>query len=154
MLIRELRHDEVEEALKLVWRVFEEFEAPEYSEQGVSEFKKFISFLEVEKRCQNGELMLGAFEADKLVGVLSVNVNRSHISLMFVDKKYHRRGVARAMFNEAINQIKPEYLTVNSSPYAVEAYKKLGFMQTEEKKVSNGIIYVPMKFFMQGVEYL
>jgi len=29
-------------ALDLVWQVFLEFEAPDYSEEGIQEFKKFI----------------------------------------------------------------------------------------------------------------
>ncbi len=39
-------------------------------------------------------------------------------------------------------------ITVHSSPYAVDVYKKLGFVQTGEKQENDGIIYVPMIFLL------
>ena len=38
--IRELDKGEYGSALDLVWKVFPEYEAPDYSEQGTEEFKK------------------------------------------------------------------------------------------------------------------
>lgn len=40
--IREIPKEETEEALSLVWRVFQEYEAPDYAEQGIDEFYKSI----------------------------------------------------------------------------------------------------------------
>lgn len=36
-------------------------------------------------------------------------------------------------------------LTVNSSPYAVEIYKRLGFVSTDVMQEKDGIIFIPMK---------
>ena len=33
---------------------------------------------------------------------------------------------------------------VNSSPYAVDVYHKLGFTDTDKEQMTNGIIYTPM----------
>jgi len=48
----------------------------------------------------------------------------SHISLMFVDKTHHKKGIARQMFNVVIEELAKNptvtQITVNSSPYAVE----------------------------------
>ena len=38
--IREIPKEETEEALSLVWRAFQEYEAPDYAEQGIDEFYK------------------------------------------------------------------------------------------------------------------
>jgi predicted GNAT family N-acyltransferase len=38
-----------------------------------------------------------------------------------------------------------EPITVNSSPYAHEFYKKLGFLDTSEEQITNGVRYYPMK---------
>lgn len=42
MHLRELYKNEIEQALKLVWKVFLEYEAPEYSKHGVDEFYNSI----------------------------------------------------------------------------------------------------------------
>lgn len=40
--IRKILKEEMKEVLELVWKVFLEYEAPDYSEEGIKEFKKTI----------------------------------------------------------------------------------------------------------------
>ena len=40
--IRQIRQEEIAEALGLVWKVFLEFESPDYTKEGVEEFYKSI----------------------------------------------------------------------------------------------------------------
>ena len=40
-MIKEIKED-LEEAINLVWRVFLEFEAPNYTQEGIDEFKNSI----------------------------------------------------------------------------------------------------------------
>lgn len=42
-MVRKINNDDVENPGVLVWKVFEEFEAPEYSDKGIQEFKQYIS---------------------------------------------------------------------------------------------------------------
>ena len=42
IFIRSLNENEIAEALSLVWSVFMEYEAPDYSKEGVEEFYKSI----------------------------------------------------------------------------------------------------------------
>ncbi len=42
MEIREIKESEMSKALDLTWKTFLEFEAPDYTEEGVKEFKKNI----------------------------------------------------------------------------------------------------------------
>ena len=140
MEIRELKNCELEDALKLVWEVFSEYEVPEYSEEGINEFWSFIhDTSELEKL-----RIYGAFDDDKILGVLAVR--KEHISLFFVDQKYHRKGIGKALFNCFIGNTKEKEVTVNSSPYAVKAYEKLGFSSIDKEQIRNGIKYVPMKY--------
>lgn len=37
-----LLNSQMEEAVKLIWETFLQFEAPEYSEQGIASFRTFI----------------------------------------------------------------------------------------------------------------
>lgn len=41
-IVRELRQEEQDAALVLAWRVFLEFEAPDYTKQGVDAFDRSI----------------------------------------------------------------------------------------------------------------
>ena len=72
--VRRLYPEEIQSALDLCWEVFLQFEAPEYSEEGIQEF------------------------------------------------------------------------TVNSSPYAVEIYRHLGFEVMDQEQTVNGIRFTPMKY--------
>ena len=71
---------------------------------------------------------------------------------MFVDKDYHRQGIARQLFDTVISEltINPDNkeITVNSSPYAVVVYKHLGFIKTAEQQEKNGMLFVPMKYYI------
>ncbi|MGC6769125.1 GNAT family N-acetyltransferase [Enterococcus sp. LJL128] len=150
-MIKKIRNHrgELSEALGLVWRTFMEFEAVDYSNQGVQEFKSFISLPEISKKLENNELFIwGYYEKSKLLGVIAVR-EPFHISLLFVDKAYHRQGIARRLYSKMIEDYSKntncQIVTVNSSPYAVEAYLKLGFTAAGTEKVINGIRFIPME---------
>lgn len=140
MLVRELESDETRTALDLAWDVFQEFEAPGYSAAGVQEFRQYLG-----DREQIDELELfGAFDDQKLVGMLAMR--GIHISLFFVSKEYHRQGIGRQLFQYMKGQTGFTIMTVNSSPYAVPVYCRLGFSTVEKEQVTNGIRYIPMRY--------
>lgn len=143
----------LKELLDLVWRVFLEFEAPDYSEQGVATFHEFIQYDAMVKRIQDRELALWyALEDNKVVGVVAVRPQagqatehavHGHISLLFIEKQHHKKGIARRLVETATHGYTT--VTVNSSPYAVHIYKRLGFVPTDCEQLLNGIRYTPMK---------
>ncbi|BDF66282.1 N-acetyltransferase [Oscillospiraceae bacterium] len=133
--------DDKDAALSLIWDVFLKFEAPEYSEAGVNEFYKSIHDEDYLRQL----CMYGAFLEDKLIGVIAARNANSHIALFFVDGKYHRQGIGRKLFEAAKSSCHSNKMTVNSSPYAVPVYAKLGFCQTDEEQVVNGIRFTPME---------
>ena len=140
MTVRELQQSEYVVALALAWRVFERFEAPDYCPEGIISFQNTIhdpAFLS-RIRCY------GAFEADQLVGMLATRSGGAHIALFFVDEAYHRKGIGRALFELALSEAPKGMMTVNSSPYAIEVYKRLGFVATMPEQLTDGIRYTPM----------
>lgn len=146
--IRPLHRSEWSEAMKLAWNTFLIYEAMEYSGEGVKNFKDFVNDPNLKKMFIAGEYQVwGAFDAGVIVGILSVR-NRSHISLLFVDSDYHRRGIGAAMLSRLFADAKNEQglteMTVNSAPYAVGFYHKMGFTDLAEQMESDGIIYTPM----------
>ena len=85
------------------------------------------------------------------MGVLAVRPP-CHISLLFVDGEHHRKGIARSLFKRMLDYYKQNHelteITVNSSPYAKEAYHKLGFTDTDTEQIVNGIRFTPMMYLI------
>ncbi|MEX1308567.1 MAG: GNAT family N-acetyltransferase [Eubacteriales bacterium] len=150
-IIKSIGADAVEKsgALDLVWRVFLQFEAPEYTPQGAAEFKEYIEPKFVKRKIREGTLTCwGSFDGDKIVGFIAVRPP-CHVSLFFVDADYHRQGIGRALYDTLLLHCKqseePLEVTVNASPYALKIYKRLGFAPTDDEKTVNGIRFIPMK---------
>lgn len=91
--------------------------------------------------------VMAAYSDGRMVGVISLR-NETHISLLFVDGHYHRRGIGRALILTLAGYVKAEIglkrLTVNASPYGVGFYHRLGFQDLGPEKQQDGIIFTPM----------
>lgn len=139
MEIRRIREPELPAAMDLCWRVFQEFEAPDYPPEGVEAFYTYISNTEQVKRL----IAFGAWEGQHLLGVLAAEGD--HIALFFVDPAVHRQGIGRRLFQTYLTAGGWDCVTVHSSPYAVEVYRHLGFSPAAEEQLSpDGIRYTPM----------
>ena len=141
MEIRKIEPNKMADALELIWNVFLEFEAPDYTEEGVMEFKRTIEDVHwIEERD-----FYGAFEENEtLLGVIATK-DATHIALFFVDGKHHRQGIGRELFHNVKQLNHSGYFTVNSSPYAHAFYKRLGFEDTDTEQCVNGLRFYPMK---------
>ena len=127
-----------------------EFEAPDYSDEGVQAFMTDVINNEAYMvGCKNGTYPLyGAFEKGNLVGVMGLK-NHNHIMLAFTKKEYHRKGIGTALFQYILKEIHDgsvTEITVNSSPYGVPFYLHLGFVSTAKEQVNHRIRYTPMKY--------
>ncbi len=157
MQIYEITEMHLREALRLIKEVFYEFNAPYYNEQGIKSFLHFISFQNMSEMLKRKEILFyGAYEEDKLIGLIALRGNQ-HLSLLFVKKEYHRSGVAKKLFHIIVavcrkRNLQKNMITVNSSPYAVEIYKRLGFAKLEEEKYKDGIFYTPMVYVIADTE--
>lgn len=136
--VRKLEERELPGAMELVWAVFRRFEAPEYSAQGIETFYAYIQNMEQVKTL----VTYGAYRDGELAGVLALRGD--HISLFFVREKVQGRGIGKNLFRYAAARAgRP--MTVHSSPYAVDIYRRLGFVPTAEEQVEDGIRYTPMR---------
>lgn len=139
--VRRLPPELLPAACDLVWQVFCRFEAPEYSQEGIDEFKKTLENMDALRHMP----FYGAFHAGELAGVLAMR-EPQHISQFFVKEAWHRQGVGRLLFDAMRRDYAAQVFTVNSSPYAVEVYRHLGFVPTDTEQLTNGIRYTPMRF--------
>ena len=136
----------------LVLKVFYEFVAPHYSNEGVEEFRRFVRADALADRLKNGNLVILAKSDRKIIGVIEMREN-SHIALLFVKKSFQRKGIAKDLLLRSIGickKRKPDLqkITVNSSPNAFTVYQKIGFKGVEDEKVINGIRFIPMELIL------
>ena len=155
IVIRKITSQEVESAMALALEVFMQFEAPDYDPLGVENFKKDIvenpEYLENARRgiCP----IYGAFDGEKIVALMGLRSNKTHINLVFTKKEYHRKGIARAIFRYLLDDILAENpaldaLTLNSSPYGLPFYVAIGFVPQSQEQEMNGIRFTPMKYII------
>lgn len=142
MEIKKIDETQMPYAIDLIWTTFLEFEAPDYSEEGIQSFKDFIENRKIIRTLE----FWGAYENQELKGVIATNENRRHICCFFVKARYHRQGIGRKLWEYLLKNSQNEIITVHSSPYAVPVYHKLGFVDTDTEQLSDGMRYTPMKF--------
>jgi len=140
MKIKLIKSIDKDKAFKLVIDTFLRFEAQDYGEEGINTFKTLLHDNEFIKSLE----MYGAFDGEDLIGVIATRNSGSHIVLLFVDGNHHRKGIAKELFNNVLKQFSSEIITVNSSPYAINAYKRLGFTATKKEQIKDGIRFTPM----------
>ena len=137
----------------LIEEVFNEFIAPDYTEFGIQEFFEFANPQYMKVRVEHGNYILVALDGNKLIGIIEIDSN-NHISLLFVKTDYQKRGIGRKLLELSINycqRTNPSlgYIDVNSSPYAIEIYKKLGFLQMNTQQEVNGVRFTPLKLIIK-----
>jgi GNAT superfamily N-acetyltransferase len=104
-----LEQHQKQEALDLALRVFMAYEAPDYNEEGIKNFQDFIA----NKEKTDALVMYGSYLGKDLVGMGATRNEGRHISLLFVDSKYHGQGIGRGLI-EFIRRKCPEpFITVN-----------------------------------------
>lgn len=150
--IRFLDSDEWEDAMELVYRTFLKYDAAMFDREGIDHFRDFVSDSFLKRMFEAGQYqVIGAYYYNRIVGVISLR-NNSHISLLFVDGEFHRQGIGRrlvlSLADYAKLKLHRQELTVNAAPYATDFYHSIGFKDTGEKTVKDGIIYTPMKYLL------
>ena len=154
--IRKITGNEVDEALALAFEVFMQFEAPVYKPEGVETFKRdIIENKEFIDGCKQGICPIyAAFDGNKIIAIMGMRSNKTHINLVFTKKEYHHRGIATALFNYLLEDILKENpslkeITLNSSPYGKGFYLHIGFIPLSDEQEINGIRFTPMKYMVR-----
>jgi len=146
---RFMQAGEEQETCDLVIRVFNEFVAHQYSDQDIQKFLKYVEPHCLSKRCQKGNFVLVAATQENIVGMIEIVGNR-HISLFFVDGHLQRIGIGKELLRKSFEICRRKNpalteITINSSPNAVNIYKKIAFSVMEPEREKNGIRFVPME---------
>ena len=103
---------QISNAINLIWETFLQFEAPEYSVEGIQSFRDFIEDKEIIQTVE----FWGAYDNKELKGVIATNDNRKHICCFFVKAHYHRQGTVS--YTHLLRKM-PDNIAVGSSRLGV-----------------------------------
>ncbi len=147
--IKDLGTLSVEEVSDFVASIFHNSVAEHYEDDGVKTFLDYIKPEKFQKRLNENHFILTAYSSDDiLVGLIEMK-DHKHLSNLFVKSDQQRKGIGKKLLAAAIDKCKQfdlsiSKISVNSAPNSLEAYKRMGFKETDTEKAMNGIRFIPM----------
>lgn len=148
MKIRAAQTNDVENISDLITILSRKFIIKEFSAEGGEYLLSTMTATAIDNFMQSGYVYHVAEIDNTLAGVVAVK-DHAHLYHLFVAEQFHRMGIAKKLWQVAMkvclaNGNAGEF-TVNSSAYAREAYKKLGFVAQPGPKEKGGVVFYPMK---------
>ena len=152
MLIRPFEIDDNGECCDLIEDSFAEFIEPGFEEEGKQTFRNHIQNERQRESLADDIFGFVAQDSNGILGVVLI-CKDTHIQWLFVGKRWHRQGIARKLIDATVDQVtirSPDarYITVKSSLYALDVYRRIGFTSAGEQFAENGIICVPMRLYI------
>jgi len=148
-VIRWAKREEWDATMDMVWKTFLKYDGGDCSQEGIQSFRNFITDERLKQAFLEGKYqLLLALYGERVIGAGSLRAI-NHLSLLFVDGEWHRKGVGRALVETLCDYLKNElgerYVSLQASPFAVGFYKKLGFTQIKTQSDTPGVPVVPME---------
>ena len=136
---RPIEKTEYDEMRTLIFESFSRFVAPDYTEEGVTNFRKFLFDEALPARCD----FFGVYEGKRLQGALVAEKDGSHIRAFFVRTGEQGQGFGGTLMRYFLN-LHQGAVTVNASRYGKPIYEKFGFRAVSEETQKDGILFTPM----------
>jgi len=115
-------------------------------EQTPSWFEEDISKDSFEKRLKDKNYEHYIYTIDKkIVGFIAIK-EKNHLYHLFVDKNFHKRGIAKKLFECVKTNMNTTNMKVNASLYSIAVYKALGFKESGKQENYQGLDYQPMVY--------
>lgn len=148
MKIREAELSDVQAISNLAQSLSEKYVTPEFHVDARDAFLKSMTADGINQLIASG-LRYHVTEINgNIVGIVGMKGNQ-HLYHLFVDESFQRKGIARQLWNTAMQSCKaagnPGEYTVNSSRYAQRVYESFGFVAQSAPHERNGIVTIPMK---------
>jgi GNAT superfamily N-acetyltransferase len=145
-IYRQIEPFETAAVAALAREVFDQFVAPHYQPDGVSEFYRYSSADALSQRHESDHVTLVAEQSGELIGMLHLRKPR-HVAMLFVRSSFQHKGIGRKLLSAAAAFVNDQHceFTVNSSPNAVPAYEHLGFHAVGDEQCVHGIRFIPMR---------
>lgn len=150
MEIRRLQQQNIQEALAVVCRVYQEQLEPRIQEEEARKaFYESIRKDDVIQKVESGQLLMyGMFFREQIVGVAAMTES-AHLVMLYVLPQYQRRGFGKALLEElrysAYENGKHPLLTVNVIPTWMSGYFLKRKFRYTNLGSSQPLWYVPME---------
>lgn len=148
MKIREAKLSDTQAISNLARSLSKKYVAPEFHAEARDAFLKSMTVDGIRQLIGSGLRYHLAEINGNIVGIIGMKDN-VHLYHLFVDEYFHRKGIARLLWNTAMKSCKtagnPGEFTVNSSRYAQRVYESFGFVAQSAPHERNGIVTIPMK---------
>lgn len=134
--IRKATSQDLIAAINLAWQMFLKYDAEDYGEEHTGRMRKAIEDRLNDLSIYNERIMFVAVAEAGVVGMIET-YGTNRISLLFVDDKYQRMGIATALMKRTADELKEKGfkdIVLNASPYGVPFYKNFGFSVEENKR--------------------
>ena len=148
--IRFATEADIPSALDLAWRMFVKFDSPDYGVEHTERMREAIEDRLRDLSIYTKRLIVVALVDDKVVGMIET-YGTNRISLLFVDSKYQRKGIATALMSKIASELKMrgyDKIVLNSSPHGLPFYKHFGFVVVEEEKNPDTPWKTPMSYIL------
>ena len=148
--IRFATEADIPSALDLAWRMFVKFDSPDYGVEHTERMREAIEDRLKDLSIYTKRLIVVALVDDKVVGMIET-YGTNRISLLFVESKYQRKGIATALMSKIASELKMrgyDKIVLNSSPHGLPFYKHFGFVVVEEEKNPNTPWKTPMSYIL------
>lgn len=140
--MRVCKDSEIPSALELIRSVFLEYESPVYPPEGTETFLRCLE----DDTYLSGIRYYGAFDRNRLIGVVGIRPEKRHICFFFVESRYQRLGVGTGLFRCIREAFPQDPFTLNAAPHGLPFYRKIGFRETGAEQTVNGIRFTPMEY--------
>ena len=153
-LLRAAEASDASDISELVQSGFNEFVAPDWQAGAREVFMLESSAERFEALIPDATFAAVAESEGKLVGFILLT-RPALLSFLFVHARWHRHGIAKTLWNSARMHLESEHPTVktvelNSSPFAVGAYRALGFYPISEPFRRGGAVATRMACWLPG----
>lgn len=149
MIIRPCEEPDLPAMARLFRASALEYIVPESSHEGACTFLRENDEAGLRAWVRSGHIYHVALEQGELAGFVAIR-NNDHLFHLFVDRRWHRRGLARRLWeaarSAALERGGSGSFTVNASSYAVPVYEAFGFERTGPLQCVKGLKVNPMRF--------
>ena len=84
-------------------------------------------------------------QENEIVGFIAIK-NKNRLFHLFVDEKYHKKGIAKELWNYVKEHYDVSNISVNASLYAIKTYESFGFKVSGVQSKYLGLKYQPMSY--------
>ncbi|MDP2562419.1 GNAT family N-acetyltransferase [Psychrobium sp. 1_MG-2023] len=147
LVIRQAQRADCAEISYLITRNAKLLLNEDFDGDGLNFFLNTVTERAIREYMDQGFNYLVAQANNEIIGVIAIKDN-SHMFHLFVDKNYHKKGIAKqlweSIYTQSVESGNNGTFTLNSTSYALPVYQRWGFTCTDELQIRHGIRYTPM----------